>query len=73
MSKTEQKVKVGDRVKVYQDPVTRTDFEGEALVREVLRGPCPDGFYFIYVEFVDDPGDTWHRKVTAADVVVRAG
>ena len=29
-------IKVGDKVKIFQDPLTRSDFEGEATVKEIL-------------------------------------
>jgi len=29
-------IKVGDKVKIFQDPLTRLDFEGIATVKEIL-------------------------------------
>jgi hypothetical protein len=56
-------VKVGDTVKVYQKPITRLDYEGEARIVRVLSKKPVDVFdgvrYFsCVVNFPEDGPDT---------------
>jgi hypothetical protein len=55
-------MKPGDVVKVYQDPITRQDYEGQArVVRMLSRKPCTvhEGvrFFLVAVNFPEDGPD----------------
>ena len=54
-------MKTGDKVKIYQDPFTRKDFEGEATVLQVIHESHCD--YDLYVEFPEDPNTAFRRIV----------
>ena len=54
-------MKVGDTVKVYQKPLTKEDYEGDAVIKEILGSK--DDLITCGVEFVDDPGETFIRFI----------
>ena len=56
-------MKKNDVVKIFQLPMSREDFEGEAkLVRE-HRPDVGDGLSMWEVEFLDEPGNTYLRTI----------
>ncbi len=48
------------RVKIYQDPITKKDFEGEAEVIRILRPKDVDGMIWAEVRF-DGETETYPR------------
>jgi len=56
----------GDRVRVYQRPLTKDDFEGNATLIEEYRPDDGDGVSMWEVRF-DGEQSTWLRTVNAED------
>jgi hypothetical protein len=57
-------LKKGDIVKIYQDPVTKTDYEGEAELIELYRENVGDGLEIWVVHFLNDyPNETYIRTI----------
>jgi len=57
-------LKVGDKVKVYQKPITREDYEGIATLIELIRLDERDGLNRWLVHFQDDePGSNYVRTI----------
>jgi hypothetical protein len=56
-------MQAGDKVPVYQDPITRQDLEGEAQLVELYRPDEGDGLSMWWVEFDDEPGQTYMRTI----------
>jgi hypothetical protein len=48
---------------VYQDPITRADNEGLAVLREPDLDRCDDEWWDGRIEFVDEPGQYYERRV----------
>ena len=61
----EMELEVGMYVNIYQKPLTREDFEGEALVTEIIQGPTrTNGLYEYTLEvFFKEDQLTVTRKV----------
>ena len=56
-------MKPGDVVKIYQDPITKQDFEGNAVLIEEYRPDVGDGRSMWAVFFEDDPGREYLRTI----------
>jgi hypothetical protein len=54
----------GQKVMVYEDPVTKTDEEGVATLIELYRRDCGDGLELWVVRFDDEPDRTFTRTVS---------
>ena len=66
-------MKVGDKVKVYQRPLTRTGLEGEATIRRILfRAKMGKGAtYRCVVNFPEDgPEQVVERTIAEGDVLL---
>lgn len=48
---------------IYEDPVTRLKEEGIALIREVRDITGEPDFMEARVEFVDEPGESYWRRI----------
>lgn len=56
-------MKSGDLVKIYQKPITKEDYEGEARLVKRIPFNLP-GFERWEVHFVNDmPGQTYERNI----------
>ncbi len=55
---------IGDKVNIYQLPITQEQLEGQATLRE-LRKPddTGDGLSIWMVEFDNEPGELYPRTV----------
>jgi len=53
----------GDIVKIYQMPISREDYEGEAKLISIYREDHGDGLTMWEVEFLDEPGNTYCRTI----------
>ena len=53
----------GDVVNIYQRPLTSEDFEGKARLTKLIRRWKTDDLERWYVEFEDEPGNTYQRNV----------
>jgi hypothetical protein len=53
--------RAGVATMIYQDPLTRTQREGVAVIREMLQDA--DWMVSAMVEFVDDPGLLYRRQI----------
>jgi hypothetical protein len=65
-------MKVGDVVRVYQKPLTREDFEGEAKIRRILshRREGDGILYRAVVNFPEDgPSQVVERTIAEGDVI----
>ena len=47
-------MKKGDKVKIYEDPITEKKLEGEAVLIKQLHGPREDGQNYWKVKFLSD-------------------
>ena len=56
-------MKPGDKVKIYQDPITKLDLEGLATLVEEYRPDVGDGRSMWTVIFKDDPGREYLRTI----------
>ena len=57
-------MKKGDRVKIYQKPITRESYEGEATLVEQVRPDVGDGLSIWLVHFDNDyPGEHYQRTI----------
>lgn len=56
----------GDKVQVYQNPVTRQNPEGEAKLVRLYRPDEGDGLSMWWVEFDDEPGQEYMRTINCA-------
>jgi CHASE3 domain sensor protein len=55
------------RFKIYQDPITKQDFEGIATVTEIIRSNKPDNLFMAYVLFDNDLENEYIRTVDYND------
>lgn len=53
----------GQQVDVYQDPITRKNLEGKAKLVSEFQPDEDDGLPMWYVEFDDEPGQTYLRTI----------
>ena len=60
-------LKVGDVVKIYQDPVTKQDYEDLATLLAEYRTNENDGFSMWIVEFHDEPESIYTRTIYEGD------
>lgn len=58
--------RVGDHIKVYYDPVTEMDVEGDAHIVEVLKAPDIDGMGRYRIRLEDDT-TTYVRIIKSYD------
>lgn len=58
----------GDKVTIYQNPVTQEDEEGKAILIRRIRPGVGDGLSIWLVEFMDEPGTTYQRTVKEGGV-----
>lgn len=56
-----KKLSVGDRVEIFQKPVTKKESEGWAIIKEIYRRY--DTHIDIKVEFEDEPEITYSRTI----------
>ena len=57
-------MKPGDKVKIFQKPITKEDYEGEAILVEEHRPDLGDGLSMWVVHFPgDDPGANYLRTI----------
>lgn len=56
-------MKKGDKIKIYQKPLTFEGFEGEATLVAECRPDEGDGLSMWEVEFDDEIGRTWWRTI----------
>ena len=56
-------LKVGDVVKIYQDPVTKQDYEGLATLLAEYRINEGDDFSMWIVEFHNEPNQMYTRTI----------
>ncbi len=59
-------IEVGDRIKIYTDPITKTRLDGVAVVREINDRKDCQGYgvqYRAMVEFDDEPGEIYGRWI----------
>lgn len=54
---------------IFQSAMTREGSEGVALIREVLRDDG-DGFISARVEFADEPGESYDRRIWTGKTVI---
>jgi len=59
---------IGRRVRIYQDPITRLDFEGEAIVENVEHLDSKDPQYQAFVRF-DPSEDVYFRTFGEQDLI----
>lgn len=58
-------LRIGDKVTVYEDPVTKEKPEGQATLRELYQRR---GNYLVWrVEFDDAPGEFYERTIYGED------
>jgi hypothetical protein len=55
-------IKVGDKVKIYQKPLTQEEYEGEAIVKNIISESEDYGTH-AQVEFLDEPGALYFRII----------
>ena len=53
---------VGKATMIYDDPISRENPEGVAVIREILRD-MGDGMIRADVEFQNEPGETYSRLI----------
>ena len=53
----------GDKVQVYHDPITKEKPEGKARLVELHRPDVGDGLSMWWVEFDNEPGETYMRTI----------
>jgi len=60
-----KRLKVGDRVLIYHDPITQTNQEGEAYVRRIHSrvAACDEAYYDVTVEFLAEMGVRYRRQL----------
>jgi len=58
-------MKIGQKVSIYQKPLTYEDKEGDAIIRKIHKEEDIAGHLVAHcdVEFEDEPGPTYRRKV----------
>ena len=57
-------MKPGDKVKIYQDPITKQDFEGYAILQAEYRtDDTGDGLSMWVVTFEDEPEQVYTRTI----------
>ena len=61
-------MRLGNKVRVYQDPITRQEFEGVATIKS-FRSQHKEGQSYCNVEFDEEPGQTFQRWVNESDVI----
>lgn len=67
----DRKMQIGDRVKVYTDPITETDAEGEAMLLNEKRIDEFNGLALWLVHFVNDPdGEVYRRWIKYREIDV---
>lgn len=54
-------IRIGDKVTIYEDPVTKQKPEGQAILRELYQRRGNDTVW--RVEFDDAPGEFYERTV----------
>ena len=59
----------GKRVRIYQDCITRTDYEAEALIVQVERIDNEDPEYCGFVRFAHDDGGPYFRTFGKQDLI----
>lgn len=64
----------GQRVEIYQDPITKKDFEGKATLVSEYRPDVGDGLSMWQVRFDDELGQTYLRTIyiTSPDEVLES-
>ena len=58
---------LGKRCKVYQDPVSKNDFEGNAIIKG-YDGHSIDNQFYCSVEFEDEPVEQYYRWINREDI-----
>lgn len=56
-------LKIDDKTIVYHDPITLTEPEGSATLKEQIRPDTGDGLSMWMVEFDDEPGELFQRTI----------
>ena len=65
---TVEQLQPGQYVAIYQQPITREDYEGIAKLVSQRREDTGDGLSMWLVEFKSEPGATYLRTVNARDI-----
>jgi hypothetical protein len=63
-------LRIGDKVTIYEDPVTKEKPEGKATLRELYRRHGESTYW--RVEFDDAPGEFYERTVCGEDTDAEA-
>jgi hypothetical protein len=58
-------MKIDNIVNIYQKPITKEDFEGQAKLISEYRPDEGDGLSMWEVEFLDEKGETYLRTISA--------
>ena len=58
-------IKIGDKVDIFQKPLTNEDFEGKAIVKAIDQ--VYENHIDATVEFLSDPGDLFFRAILTDD------
>jgi hypothetical protein len=58
-------IKIGDKVKVYEKPLTEEGFEGEAIVKEIKFIDEIERLYYCLVKFNEDQNNMNFRTIKA--------
>lgn len=63
-------MKYGDKIRVYEDPITRLKAEGIARLIEPVKQDNGDLSIWI-VEFAREPGEYYQRTVNKNDLIIK--
>ena len=63
IANTEPSLGVGDATEIFDDPATRQRSEGLAVIREIDQRRSDAEFIEARIEFVDEPGVYYSRRI----------
>ena len=59
---------IGSKCRVYQDPISKNDYEGMAVIKG-YDGNSIDNQFYCSVEFDNEPGEQYYRWINREDII----